>query len=86
MDPPGGQLRDQTQHHLSGNLLDRVEWDGLGYSYPRKHDTCIVLHLSLKLMGNHSIKTRAAECMKPQYEFKEMKTAHGRHLKPNCMK
>lgn len=87
MDLPGWQLRDQTKQGHSGSLSDQVEWDSLRYSYPSKHDTfCVVLHLSLKLMGNHSIKTHTAECMKPQYEFKEMKAARGRHLKPNCMK
>lgn len=47
---------------------------------PRSTDTFyIVLHLSLKLMGNHSIKTSTAEYIKPQYEFKKMKTALQRH-------
>lgn len=47
---------------------------------PRNTDTfSIVLHLSPKLMGNHSIKTSAAEYIKPQYEFKKMKTPHQRH-------
>lgn len=76
-----------SKHCLSGSLLDQAAWDVLGYSYLRKHNTFhIVLHLSLKLMGNHPIKTSEAECIKPQYEFKKMKTAHGRHLKPSFMK
>lgn len=46
---------------------------------PRSTDTFhIVLHLSLELMGNHSIKTSTAEYIKPQYEFKKMKTARWR--------
>jgi hypothetical protein len=30
-------------------------------------------------MGNHSIKTSMAEYIKPEYEFKKMKTALQRH-------
>lgn len=41
----------------------------------------IVLHLSQKLMGNHSIKRSAVEYTKSQYEFRRMRAAHQRHAK-----
>lgn len=65
------------------SLLNRIDRSLVGVSSPGKvlAASVIVLHLSQKLMGNHSIKRSAVEYTKSQYEFRRMRAAHQRHAK-----